>query len=193
MRRSGRTLNRVVEWNRDSITIEADQRHVREILKGLELERANRSATPCAVERKDEGKGERADVDRGRPRLGTSGTSRTTVTTGTDRRWRTTMTPTAKHSQMVTSHSTEHSWHEPVTCRRIDQTSSSRQCRYVVRWQSQRCATWNASRGLLDTSLGSRWQGAGSAGSRVVSWRHTQMLTGEATRPLKDPCRRGSS
>ena len=56
--KSGRILNRVIEWNRDGITIEADQRHVREILKGLELERANRSATPRAVERKSEGKGE---------------------------------------------------------------------------------------------------------------------------------------
>ena len=56
--KSGRILNRVIEWNRDGITIEAHQRHVRDILKGLELERPNRSATPCAVERKDEGKGE---------------------------------------------------------------------------------------------------------------------------------------
>ena len=51
-------MNSVIAWNRDGITIEADQRHVREILKGLELERANHSATPCAMERKDEGKGE---------------------------------------------------------------------------------------------------------------------------------------
>ena len=56
--KSGRILNRVIAWNRDGITSEADQRHVREILKGLELERANHSATPCATERKDEGKGE---------------------------------------------------------------------------------------------------------------------------------------
>ena len=26
--KSGRILNRVIEWNRDGITIEADQRHV---------------------------------------------------------------------------------------------------------------------------------------------------------------------
>ena len=58
LEKSGRLLNRVVEWNRDGITIGADQRHVKEIRKGLELERANRSATPCAVERWDEGKGE---------------------------------------------------------------------------------------------------------------------------------------
>ena len=52
---SGRTWNRVIEWRRAGITIEADQRHVREILNDLELERANHSATPCAVERKNEG------------------------------------------------------------------------------------------------------------------------------------------
>ena len=37
----GRTLNRVIKWDRDGMTIEADQRHVREILKNLELEQAN--------------------------------------------------------------------------------------------------------------------------------------------------------
>ena len=55
---SWRILNRVIKWYRDGITIEADQRHLREILKGLELERANRSAAPCAVDRRDESKGE---------------------------------------------------------------------------------------------------------------------------------------
>ena len=68
--KSGRILNRVIEWNRDGITIEADQRHVRETLKGLDLERANHTATPCAVDRKDEdgarnddSKGERVDAN----------------------------------------------------------------------------------------------------------------------------------
>ena len=51
----GRILNRVIDWGCDGITIEADQRHVREILEDLELERANHSATPCAVEWKNEG------------------------------------------------------------------------------------------------------------------------------------------
>ena len=54
LKRAGRILNHVIEWDRDGITIDADQRHVRETLKGLELERANHSATPCAVERKNE-------------------------------------------------------------------------------------------------------------------------------------------
>ena len=67
LEKSGRVLNRIIAWNRDGIIIEADQRHVREILKGLELERANQSETPCATMRKDEGKGEhqRDDVDNG--------------------------------------------------------------------------------------------------------------------------------
>ena len=72
--KSGRILNRVVEWNRDGITIEADQRHVRNILKHLELERANHSATPCAVERKDEVKGEN-QRGQGQTQTVTSGTT----------------------------------------------------------------------------------------------------------------------
>ena len=67
LEKSGRTLNRVIEWNRDGITIEADQRHVREILKDLEWERANHSATPCAVERKDEGGARRDEQQGGEP------------------------------------------------------------------------------------------------------------------------------
>ena len=70
--KSRRILNRVIKWNHNGVTIEADQRHVREILKGLELEQANRSATPCGVERTNEGKGE----TRCRPRLSTSGFDR---------------------------------------------------------------------------------------------------------------------
>ena len=60
-RYSGETqisIIRVTEWDRDGITIEADQRHVRETMKRLELEQANHSATPCAVARRDESKGE---------------------------------------------------------------------------------------------------------------------------------------
>ena len=58
LEKSGRILNRVIEWDRDGITIESDQRHVREILKCVELERANHSATPCTVERRHESQGE---------------------------------------------------------------------------------------------------------------------------------------
>ena len=58
--KSGRISNRVIACNRDGITIESNQRRDMPggILRGLELERANYSATPCAMERKDEGKGE---------------------------------------------------------------------------------------------------------------------------------------
>ena len=41
LEKSGRILNRVTGWDRDGITVEADQRHVREIMKGLELERGS--------------------------------------------------------------------------------------------------------------------------------------------------------
>ena len=36
--KSGRMLNRVIEWGRDGMTSEADQRHVREIFEDLESE-----------------------------------------------------------------------------------------------------------------------------------------------------------
>ena len=55
-----------LEWDRNVITIETDQRHVSETMKGLELERAKHSATPCAVERRDESKG-RTIADKDRP------------------------------------------------------------------------------------------------------------------------------
>ena len=82
LEKSGRKLNRFIDWIRDGITIEADQRHVREILKGLELERANHSA--ASMRRGEEGlrtapermeaRG-RINVDRDRPRPSTSGTT----------------------------------------------------------------------------------------------------------------------
>ena len=48
-------MNRVIEWGRGGIAIEADQRHVREMLKDPEMERANHLGPPCAVEGKKEG------------------------------------------------------------------------------------------------------------------------------------------
>ena len=79
----------------DCITIEEDHRHVREMLKGLELERANHIATPCAVESKSE--------------------VNARVTTGTDHRWQMKTTMTARHSRAVTSPGTKHSLHESAT------------------------------------------------------------------------------
>ena len=69
LEKCGRILNRVIEWGSDGITIEADHRHVREILKGLELERANHTAAPCAVESKNEGNA-RSDGRKGENRRG---------------------------------------------------------------------------------------------------------------------------
>ena len=51
---SGRILIRVNKWGRDGVTVEADQRYVREILKDLELEQVNHAATPCNVDKKSE-------------------------------------------------------------------------------------------------------------------------------------------
>ena len=87
-KKSGRILNRVIEWDRDGITTEARQRHVREVLKDLELERGNQCATPCALERRDE-RGARNDESKAENQWiwGQSiGTMRMTVATGTDRR-----------------------------------------------------------------------------------------------------------
>ena len=71
------------------------------------------------MERKNEGK-VRADVDRDRPRLSTSGVTPATVRTGTDHRWQTMMTP---DSQALANDG------ESATCRKIDQISSLRQFR----------------------------------------------------------------
>ena len=54
LEKTGRFLSRVNTWGLDGTTIEADQRHVREILKDLGLEQANHAATPCNVCKKNE-------------------------------------------------------------------------------------------------------------------------------------------
>ena len=191
LEKSGRILNRVIEWDRDGITIEADQRHVREIMKFLELERANHSATPCAVERRDESKGENR-CGRGQTKY------RWNDMNDDDNRDRPRMVDddaidTVRHLQVVTSHDIEHSLLESVTCHKTAQTSSSQQCRYAVRWPTPQCVTRNVSRGSEDTSLADREQSAGSAGSKVDNWRRIQTRTGEATRPLGDQSQAGSS
>ena len=99
-------MNRVTERSRDGIRVEADQRDVREILKNLELERANHSATPCAVERKNEGDA-RSDEREGENRH-EQGQAQTKhvwdgMSDGNDRDRRQVTTPmTARHSQVVT-------------------------------------------------------------------------------------------
>ena len=86
LEKSGRILNRVIKWNRDGITIEADHRDVREILKGLELERANQLRLHVAWRGWVKAR-ERVGADRNRPKLSTSRTMQPTVMTGTDREW----------------------------------------------------------------------------------------------------------
>ena len=121
-------LSRVIEWSRDGITIEADQRRVREILKDFEQERACHSATPCALGRKHEVNA-RSDGSNGENRCeqGQNSTQarvgrHVTVTAGTDCRWQVPTPMTARHSQVVTSRSTEHLLHESVACHKTDQT-----------------------------------------------------------------------
>ena len=63
LEKTGRILNCVIKWGRDGITIEADQRLVREILKDLELEQANHAATPCDMDKKEDNK--RSDGSKG--------------------------------------------------------------------------------------------------------------------------------
>ena len=55
LEKSGRILNRGLGWGRDGLTDETDQRHARERLKELDLERAHHTATPWTVERKKGG------------------------------------------------------------------------------------------------------------------------------------------
>ena len=86
LQKSGRILNRVIKWKHNGITIEADQRHVREILKGLNWSKRI-ALQHHAVWRGWMNARERVGADRNRSRLNTSGTLRTTVMTGTDREW----------------------------------------------------------------------------------------------------------
>ena len=69
LEKNGTILNGVIDWCRDGITIEANHRHVRDLLKGLELERANRSVAPCAAEMKNDGNA-RSDEGKGRSQCG---------------------------------------------------------------------------------------------------------------------------
>ena len=78
LEKSGRILNRVNEWSRDGITIEADQRQVRDTLKDLDLEQANHTATPCAVESKNEVNA-RNDERKGKNRVDETGADQARV------------------------------------------------------------------------------------------------------------------
>ena len=160
-------------------------------MKGLELERANHSATPCDLERRDESEGENRcgrgqtkyrwndmndDDNRDRPRMVDDDAIDSQALTGGDvTRYRALVARISYLSQD-----------------RPD-LSSSQQCRYAVRCPTPQCVTRNVSRGSEGTSLADREQSAGSAGSKVGNWRRIQTRTGEATRPLGDQSQAGSS
>ena len=73
--KSGRILNRVIEWNRDGITIEADHRHDREASNWNERITLLWTGRMRTAEEMMKAR-ERVDVDGGRPRPSTSGTDR---------------------------------------------------------------------------------------------------------------------
>ena len=71
-------------------------------------------------------------------------------------------------SQVVTSHDTEYSLHESVTCHKTVQISSSHRCGYVVRWRNHRCGTWKCVKRIGKYFVGKprakcwfRWQQSG--------------------------------
>ena len=185
LEKSGRILNNVIERSRDGTTIEADQRHVREIMKDLELQRANHSATHAdskgenrrgrrQTQTKHEWDGTGDGDGRDRPQMSGDDANDSQALTGGD---------ITRYRALVAR-----------VCYLSRPTRSQvRQCRYVVRWQDHQCVTWSVSRGSEDSSLGSREQSAGCGGSRVTSWKRIKTLTGEATKTLDDGCRPESS
>ena len=171
--------------------------HAREIVKDHELEQANHAATPCNMDKKKENNA-RSDGSKGENQC-EQGQRRTKhdwddAGDGDDKN-RVQMTnderDDAKNSQALTGG-------DVTKCRALvahisylsqdRQDLNLRQCKYAVRWQNHQFVTWNVSRGSEETSLASRQQSAGSAGSRVVSWKRIQTPIGEATKPLDDRC-----
>ena len=97
------------------------------------------------------------------------------MTTRTDTGWPTTMPLTVRHSQVVTSHDTEHSLHESVTCRKTAQISSSHRCGYAVQRQDP------SMRELECVKRSGRYL----VGNRVVIWRPTRMVIGRGDRATR--------
>ena len=128
-------------------------------MKDFELERANHSATPCAVERKFEG-GTRSDENKGENRRGQVQNQTKHdwdgMSDGHDRDTPQMADDDTNDSQALTggaSRGAEHLLHGSVTCHKIDQISSSHQCRYVARWQNHQCVTWSVSRGSVSAGV----------------------------------------
>ena len=188
LEKSGGILNRVVEWERDGITIEADQRPVRGIVKGLGLERANHSATPCAVERREEGKGENQCGRR-------QSKHRRNDVNDDDNRSRPQMADDdAIDSQALTGG-------DITRCRAlVARTSYLSQDRPDLKFASMRVRCAMAKMWVRDVEcvkrigrypVGKPRPNVGSSGNSVVTWRPTQMLD-RATRQSVRVIMRGS-
>ena len=187
-------MNRVTDWGRDGITIEAYQRHVREILKDLELERANHSSAPCAVTRKNEGN-TRSDESKVENRCGCGQTQTEHewdgMSDGDDRDRPQMAGDDANDSQALTGGDITKYRSFAV---RISWLSQDRP---DLKFASMQVCCAMAKPPVRDMErvkrigryfAGSRQQSAGSAGSRVASWKRIQTLIGEATKPLDDRC-----
>ena len=155
LEKNGRTLNRVHEWDRDGITNEADQRHVREIVKGLELERANHRRT---------------DADEGRP-------STDDDVTKTDPGWPMTMPMTARHSQVVSQDRPDLKFALIRVCCSVAKPSMREmECvkrigRYLVGKPRAKCwFRWQQS-GNLEAYSDADWGGDRTVG---LSWSHIE-------------------
>ena len=61
---SVKILNRTLTWTKEGILMEADPRHVEEVIEGLGLESAKAAVTPCAASRGDEKGVEKGDGHR---------------------------------------------------------------------------------------------------------------------------------
>ena len=162
-------------------------------MKDLEFERANRSAPPCAVERKDEGCA-RSDESKGESRCGQTQTMHEwdDIKDGDDRDRPQMADDDANDSQALTGGDITR-YRASAACHKTDQISSSHQCRYVMRWQNQSARDKERVKRIGRYLAESRQQSAGSTGSRVASWKRLQTLIGEATKPLDVRCRPESS
>ena len=173
-------LNRVIKWNHNGITIG----RIRDTLKDLEWERANHSASPCAVERKDEG-GARRDESKDENRCGQGQNQikheRDDMNDGDDRERPQMADDDANDSQALTGGDITR---YRALVARISYLSQDRPDLKFVSMQVC-CAMAKPSmrdmecvKRMAGTSSESQERSVGSAGNRVVTWRPTWMLTG---------------
>ena len=142
------------------------------------MERANHSATPCAMDRKDED-GARNDESKGESRRGWRQTQ-----TKHERDWPQMADDDANDSQALTGGDITRYW---AFVARISYLSQERP---DLKFASMQICCAMAKPSVRDME---RVKRIGSAGSRVASWKRIQTLTGEVTKPLGDRCRLESS